>query len=171
MNTCKLISALLEYPEQELIDAIGEIESRLGDTDLNAQEKIAVQNLLAKFTLQHLTDLQAEYVQTFDMTPEHSLHLTHHLFNEDKNRGPALIDMTEFYKEYGVTIASNELPDYLPLVLEFAAGLDEVEARVFLGDLSKVISVLATNLEQAGSPWAPLVRMVERRSTLIQLAA
>ncbi|HNA30066.1 MAG TPA: nitrate reductase molybdenum cofactor assembly chaperone, partial [Thiobacillaceae bacterium] len=65
----------------------------------------------------------------------------------------------------------NELPDYLPLVLEFASQLDPDEARVFLSQWSKVLGQLATNLEEAGSPYAPLVRLVEQRSLLVRAAA
>jgi nitrate reductase delta subunit len=110
-------------------------------------------------------------VRTFDLTPEHALHLTHHLFGDDKNRGPALIDLTEYYKQFGLEIAaneggSNELPDYLPLVLEFTSQLDDEEGRMFLSQWTKVLNQLATNLEKAESHYAPLVRLVEQRSRL-----
>ena len=82
-------------------------------------ERAAVRKFLARLENGDPTEIQADYVQTFDLTPEHSLHLTHHLFGDDKNRGPALIDLSELYKDYGVEVASNELPDYLPLILEF----------------------------------------------------
>ena len=77
-------------------------------------------------------------MQTFDLTPEHSLHLTHHLFGDDKNRGPALIDLAELYKDYGVEVVANELPDYLPLILEFAAYQEDSDAQTFLSDAVKV---------------------------------
>jgi nitrate reductase delta subunit len=105
------------------------------------------------------------------MTAEQSLHLTHHLFGEDKNRGPALIDLGEMYKDYGVEVVTNELPDYLPLILEFAAYLDDNEAMVFLSDAHKVLKVLADNLKNAGSPYAGLLSIVEGRATLTRLAA
>jgi len=118
-----------------------------------------------------VTELQADYVKTFDMTAEHSLHLTHHLFGDDKNRGPALIDLGELYKDYGVEVVTNELPDYLPLVLEFAAYMDDNEATVFLSDAKKVLGVLTENLQKAGSPYAALLSIIEGRATLTKLAA
>jgi len=63
------------------------------------------------------------------------------------------------------------LPDYLPLVLEFAAGLEQNEAAIFLSDANKVLGVLATNLAKANSPHAPLLSIIESRATLIRLAA
>jgi nitrate reductase delta subunit len=115
--------------------------------------------------------LQSDYVQTFDLTPEHSLHLTHHLFGDDKSRGPALIDLGELFKDYGVEVVTNELPDYLPLILEFTAYLEDSEATVFLSDANKVLGVLTDNLNKAGSPYAPLLSIVAGRATLTRLAA
>lgn len=174
MKLFKLLSSLLDYPEQELIDHLPEISLEIGQSrEIDADEKEAIRKFLVHLDSKDLTAWQAEYVQTFDLTPEHSLHLTHHLFGDDndKNRGPALIDLGELYKDYGVKVMTNELPDYLPLVLEFAAGLEQDEAAVFLSDANKVLGVLAANLAKAGSPYAPLLSIIERRATLTRLAA
>ena len=66
---------------------------------------------------------------------------------------------------------TNELPDYLPLVLEFVAMLEENEAREFLSDANKVLTVLADNLTKAKSPYAPLVSIVKSRATPACIAA
>jgi nitrate reductase delta subunit len=91
--------------------------------------------------------------------------------DNDKNRGPALIDLGELYKDYGVKVMTNELPDYLPLVLEFVAFLEDEEATAFLSDANKVLTVLAKNLDKAQSPYAPLLSIVKSRSTPACLAA
>ena len=170
----KILSALLEYPDQELIDNLPEI-SRLLDEMVGADvaEAGALREFVAWLESGDLTEIQAGYVKTFDMTPEHSLHLTHHLFGDDndRNRGPALIDLGELYKDYGVKTVTNELPDYLPLVLEFVALLEDNEAREFLSDANKVLTVLAANLAKANSPYAPLVSIVKSRATPALIAA
>ncbi len=174
MQIYKILSALLEYPDQELIDHLPEIRVEIGKSqDVDAEEKGAMLNLLGHMADTPLTDLQAAYVKTFDMTPEHSLHLTHHLFGDDndKNRGPALIDLGELYKDYGVKVMTNELPDYLPLVLEFVAFLEDEEATAFLSDANKVLTVLTNNLNKVKSPYAPLLSIVKSRSTPACLAA
>ena len=172
MQIYKLLSVLLEYPDQELIDHLPEIPDRLAQcVDIDEAEQAALCEFIDYLASRPLTELQASYVQTFDMTAEQSLHLTHHLFGEDKNRGPALIDLGEMYKDYGVEVVTNELPDYLPLILEFAAYLDDNEAMVFLSDANKVLKVLADNLKNAGSPYAGLLSIVEERATLTRLAA
>jgi len=172
MQIYKLLSVLLEYPDQELIDHLPEIPEKLAQyVDLDEAEQLALCEFIDYLGSRPLTELQANYVQTFDMTAEQSLHLTHHLFGDDKNRGPALIDLGELYKDYGVEVVTNELPDYLPLILEFAAYLDDNEAMVFLSDANKVLKVLAENLKNAGSPYAGLLSIVEGRATLTRLAA
>ncbi len=172
MQIYKILSVLLDYPDQELIDHVPELRREMTRCDGVAEtERAEVLKLLAHLESRSLTELQAEYVQTFDLTAEHSLHLTHHLFGDDKNRGPALIDLGELYKDYGVQAVEHELPDYLPMVLEFAAYLDDQEAMVFLSDAHKVFKVLADNLAKAASPYAPLLSIIEGRATLTRLAA
>ncbi len=178
----QLISKLLDYPSAELLAALPELASEIkhgAGSQYEAAEWVVLDRFIHHLASLDPTEAQAAYVQTFDLTPEHALHLTHHLFGDDKNRGPALIDLTEFYKEYGLEMraaaandgGSNELPDYLPLVLEFAAMLEMEEAHMFLSQWAKVLNVLAANLEEAGSPYAPLIRLVEQRSLLVKAAA
>jgi nitrate reductase delta subunit len=172
MQVYKLLSALLDYPNQELLEHLPELQNFVvQNQEIDHAEREVLQRFLSHLQSMSVTELQANYVQTFDMTAEHSLHLTHHLFGDDKNRGPALIDLGELYKDYGVEVVTNELPDYLPLVLEFAAYMDENEATVFLSDAKKVLSVLTENLQKAGSPYATLLSIIENRATLTKLAA
>jgi nitrate reductase molybdenum cofactor assembly chaperone NarJ/NarW len=174
MRMYKILSVLLEYPEQELIDNLPEIRAIIDEnTDIDTAERVALRKFLDHLVSVTLTELQAEYVRTFDSTPEHSLHLTHHLFSDDsdRERGPALIDLGEMFKEYGVKTVTNELPDYLPLLLEFASYLDDNEATVFLSDVNKVLKTLTDNLTKANSPYAAPLSVIESRATLTRLAA
>lgn len=172
MKIYKLLSALLDYPNQDLVEHLPELHEFVAQNlEIDHAEREALQSFLTHLQSMSVTELQAEYVQTFDMTAEHSLHLTHHLFGDDKNRGPALIDLGELYKDYGIEVVTNELPDYLPLILEFTAYLDDSEATVFLSDAKKVLGVLAENLQKAGSPYAALLSIIESRATLTKLAA
>lgn len=172
MRIYMAMSRLLDYPSQELkdnLDAINEIVNQ--DKVFSEQEREAVRKLVAWMQATDLMDLQQKYVQTFDMTPDHSLHLTHHLFGDDRGRGPALVDLGEHYKTHGLQAAEGEITDFLPLVLEYISTLDELQARVFLGDAAKVLTVLAKNLEKAGSPFAPLIRILDNHGHLAQTAA
>ncbi|MDP3087063.1 MAG: nitrate reductase molybdenum cofactor assembly chaperone [Methylotenera sp.] len=172
MQIYKLLSALLDYPNQELVEHLPELQNFVvQNQEIDHAEREALQSFLSHLQSMSVTELQEDYVQTFDMTAEHSLHLTHHLFGDDKNRGPALIDLGELYKDYGVEVVTNELPDYLPLVLEFAAYMDDNESTVFLSDAKKVLGVLTENLQKAESPYAALLSIIENRATLTKLAA
>lgn len=174
MQIYKILSVLLEYPEQELIDHLPEIRAVLDKSaEIDDEERAVLLGFVDHMTGHTLTELQVDYVNTFDRTPEHSLHLTHHLFGDDndRNRGPALIDLSEMFKEYGVKTVTNELPDFLPLLLEFASYLDSQEATVFLADVNKVLGILAMNLSKANSPYAPLISIIEGRATLTRLTA
>lgn len=182
MQTYRLIALLLDYPSDEVmaelrseVDSAGTaralVQRIAADDPLDAQELDAIAEVIDGLLALPEGEAQARYVQNFDLTAEHSLHLTHHLFGEEKTRGPALIDLSEFYRGYGFEPDPKELPDYLPLMLEFTSTLDAAEQRVFLGDVSKVLTVLAANLEKADSPYAPLIRIIENHSALATLAA
>lgn len=163
----RLVSFLLQYPDADLRRALPEIAIAIaGDDTLLPGERQTLAAFVEDLVAADPTQAEADYVATFDMVPEHSLHLTHHLLGEDKNRGPALIDLGEFYREYGLEISQRELPDYLPLILEFSSLLEAEEARLFLSRWTKVLRQLLANLEDAGSPYAPLVKLVEMRSCM-----
>ncbi|HEY9147943.1 MAG TPA: nitrate reductase molybdenum cofactor assembly chaperone [Gammaproteobacteria bacterium] len=167
-----ILSRLLDYPDPDLKGNLDLIREALaGESELKAQERTVIERFVDEMQGEPLMQLQQEYVQTFDMVPEHSLHLTHHLFGDDRGRGPALVDLSEHYKGMGLEMKEGEIPDYLPLILEYVATLDEVAARLFLADAGKVLTVLAANLENAESRYAPLLRLVEHRGHLTQTAA
>ncbi|MEW5755727.1 MAG: nitrate reductase molybdenum cofactor assembly chaperone [Pseudomonadota bacterium] len=172
MNVYMVLSRLLDYPTQELVDNLRMLQKIVSKKmALPPEEEEGVSNFIKWMRRHDLIELQEIYVQTFDMQPEHSLHLTHHLFGDDRGRGPALVDLGEHYKGEGMEVKSGELPDYLPLILEYVSTLDEFAARVFLADAAKVLTVLAANLEHSNSPYAPLVRIIDRHGRLVQTAA
>lgn len=167
-----VLSRLLDYPEQGLKDHLDEIREAVGNEPEISQEELKVINDFADHVAQtELMEMEKEYVQTFDMVPEHSLHLTHHLFGDDRGRGPALVDLGEHYKGMGLEAKEGELPDYLPLILEYVGTLEEVEAKIFLADAAKVVTIIAANLEKANSRYAPLLRLVEHRGQRLRMAS
>jgi nitrate reductase delta subunit len=156
---------MLDYPSQELLDNLGEIEQCAAHcAQLEGEGLVRFKNFAAYLRSVDLIDLQGEYVQTFDLTPDNSLHLTHHLCGDDRNRGPALIELTELYRQHGLTMPERELPDYLPLVLEFLHTLPPEEARGFLAQAGHVLFRITRNLERAGSPWHGLIRILAEKS-------
>ncbi len=155
----RLLARLLDYPDQELAAHLDEAEALLAELPDEARRVIS--DFIAWARRQPLTDWQAHYVRTFDLTPDNSLHLTWHLFEEqDRQRGMTLANLAEFYKKQGLAIDRGELPDYLPLILEYASSLPQGQGAMFLQQCRQALEVLAENLARAESPYAPLVGLL-----------
>lgn len=165
MTLFRIASALLSYPDAPLRAALPEILEAIERADfVSAEERAVLAGLVDRLSAADPVSAEADYVSTFDMVPEHSLHLTHHLIGEDRNRGPALIDLTEFFKAHGFEVREKELPDYLPLLLEFVALLGAEEGLPFLARWNRVLRQLRANLADAKSPYAELIGLIETRS-------
>ena len=170
----KVLAVLLEYPRQELVDNWDEMRQVISELpNLADEDKSRLKGFIDWASTLTLTQFQAKYVDSFDMTAENSLYLTYHLFDEqDRERGPALIQLSELYKSTGFEIGDGELPDYLPLILEYVSTMDDAaSAQAFLKQTSQAADIIASNLEKNASPYAPLVRIVESHGLLADIAA
>jgi nitrate reductase delta subunit len=167
----KVLSLLLQYPDAELINHLDEIQAVVAACEsASPEDRRIVTDFLNTLRSERLMDLQADYVQTFDLTPDNTLHLTNHLFDEqDRARGPALVNLAEYFKRGGLEPAAHELPDYLPLLLEYVSTLDDqMSAQAFLQQMSAAVATIAENLEKVGSHYAPLLRLVERHGLVME---
>ena len=145
-------SCLLTYPDDELLAALPAITATLEAADALA----TVQPLLDLLQSNDLISLQENYVATFDRTPSHSLHIFEHVHGESRDRGQAMVDLMGQYQEAGFEISVKELPDYLPLYLEFLAYQasvinDDIQIRMDIADVSHILALLAARLEGRGS--------------------
>jgi nitrate reductase delta subunit len=168
----RILSALLDYPEEGedgLYAHLSEMSDVLAaDLTLSRVERETIQEFIARLqahTSEERSQFAADYVRFFDLRPELSLHLTHHLLGDDKNRGPALIDLSEYYQSWGLTISAQELPDYLPLMLEFIASLQPADGERFLAPWRRVLAQLAAHLAAAACPHASLVDLLVQRAS------
>lgn len=170
----KILSVLLEYPRKDLTDNWDELINMLAEMpELAEQDQAKLVDFISWASKLSLTEFQAKYVDDFDMTAGNSLYLTYHLFDEqDRDRGPALIELSELYKSTGFEIHDGELPDYLPLILEYVSTMDDTQsARTFLKQTTQAMDIIASNLEKNASPYAPLLRVVEHQGHLAEIAA
>ncbi len=151
MNIYKIVSVLLCYPEQELIDSLPIIDNVLGD--LNA-DNTDIKPLVDWLKTTDLITLQEYYVQTFDRTPTHSLHLFEHIHGEDRLRGQALADLLNEYQQAGLSVTADELPDYLPLFLEYLSVCDAQKSRELLGEAIDVIAHINGKLHESNSVYS-----------------
>ncbi|MBW7903438.1 MAG: nitrate reductase molybdenum cofactor assembly chaperone [Rhodocyclaceae bacterium] len=163
MSLYRILSALLSYPEAELLDALPEIDRAL-DAHPAAQGTLAP--LTAFLAGETLIAAQENYVATFDRNPAHSLHLFEHVHGESRDRGQAMVDLLATYREHGFAPAVPELPDHVPLFLEFLGVVDEGEAQRLLDDAIHVLAAIGARLARKGSPYAAAFAVLRDLATV-----
>ena len=149
----KLLSLCLAYPDAEALEALPEMEEAaagLGDT--RARERVS--DFMALMKAQSLLKLQEHYTAVFDMDPAASLNLTYHLLGDREDRGRALAELLEAYLKAGFEPAVNELPDFLPLLLEFMAAAPQAETPAPILRCLAAVPALAGRLKESGSLYA-----------------
>lgn len=157
MKTLKVLGCLLAYPSREQIQALPEFEAILNKEKWLPSESLkAVGNLISWMKNQDILDLQEEYVALFDRTPSLCLHLFEHVHGDSRDRGQALVDLSEIYKDAGLLINTEEMPDYLPLFLEYLSIVPAEEACDNLGNLVNILASLAGRLQNRQSPYAAI---------------
>jgi nitrate reductase molybdenum cofactor assembly chaperone NarJ/NarW len=158
-KTFKALSALLGYPSAELKAAAAEIRSCLGEERLlSDRQRRDLEPLLGELETRDLYELQERYVLLFDRTRSLSLHVFEHVHGESRDRGQAMIDLKALYEKHGLFIGQSELPDFLPLFLEFLSTLPQSEARALLGQTAHILKAVAGRLKKRGSPYEAVFR-------------
>ena len=153
-RTFKALSALLTYPTRELQDAAAELSSVLAAEALVPPRLRDRLNLLiGEIASGDLYDLQERYGLLFDRTRSLSLHLFEHVHGESRDRGQAMVDLLKLYEEGGYTPTPRELPDFLPLFLEYASTLAPKAAIELIGQPANVIAALRERLAKRRSPY------------------
>ena len=103
---------------------------------------------------------QANYVDTFDQQRRCTMYLTYWTAGETRNRGSAMLEFARVYRDAGVESPKGEAPDFLPVVLEFAATVDPEAGQRLLAEHRVPIAVLHRGLMEAESPYAHIVAAV-----------
>lgn len=150
MQIYRILSALLSYPQPDLIAAIPEIEQALAADPEFLQP---LQPLLTYLKTSKLIALQENYVGTFDRTHSLSLHLFEHIHGESRDRGQAMVDLIEEYRGHGFEPEANELPDFVPLFLEFLSLMDQETSEKLLGEAIHVLAAIGMRLKRNESPY------------------
>lgn len=164
MQHYQILSALLLYPEPALIESLPELEAALAATPLM---HAPLRPLLASLAKEDLIKLQERYVTTFDRTPSHSLHLFEHIHGESRDRGQAMVDLMEEYKKHGLEMSGEDLPDFVPLFLEFLSQLEEQEAQPLLSDAIHVLAYIGRKLAANGSPYSGVFDVLQQLTPVV----
>jgi nitrate reductase delta subunit len=150
---------LLSYPTIELVAAADEIRAVVnGDVVLPAAERAGLNRLVDELETVDLYDLQERYGLLFDRTRALSLHLFEHVHGESRDRGQAMIDLKMQYEQAGLEVDASELPDFLPLFLEYLATQPLKEACETLGQPAHIFGALAERLRKRKSAYEAVFR-------------
>ena len=148
----QLASVLLTYPDSELLGARDELRgaaARIEHPWLRGQ----VEEFIAWLTGSAPIDVQRHYVQTFDLRRRSGLYLTYYLHGDTRKRGMALLILKQRYRAHGLRLATGELPDLLPVVLEFAATVGPGEGEAPLRQHRRGVELLRAALADLGTPY------------------
>jgi nitrate reductase delta subunit len=158
-RTLKALSALLSYPTSELVEAAPEIGLVLAEErQMSKDVWRPLSRLATEIATGDIYDLQENYVLLFDRTRSLSLHLFEHVHGESRDRGQAMIDLMTQYEAHGLAIDASELPDFIPLFLEYVSLLPPGEARESLSQPAHIFAVIAERLEKRESRYAAAFR-------------
>lgn len=151
-RTLKALSLVLSYPTRELQHALPEIGAVLAsDTRLTAAARRALRPLVGELSGRDIYDLEETYVGLFDRSRTLSLNLFEHVHGESRGRGAAMVSLVEMYRNAGFEPATCELPDHLPVLLEFLSTLQFAEARGILADAAHILEALNARLTRRES--------------------
>lgn len=155
MRLYKVIALLLTYPEQDWLQSIGEWRTTVAaESGQSRRAGRRLDRLLTYLECGPLIDLQEAYVETFDRNPAHSLSIFEHRMGESRERGEAMVRLIEEYRGFGWDVTSHELPDFLPVFLEFLSLIPPEEAQRRLAGIVDVVQILRSRLTGVDSPYA-----------------
>jgi nitrate reductase delta subunit len=154
-RTLKALSLILSYPTPDLQAAMPEVAAVLAaETRLTSALRGGVMNLADELEQRDIYALQEQFVLLFDRSRSLSLNLFEHVHGESRERGGAMVSLLETYREGGFEPITSELPDHLPVLLEFLSVQPPNTVRETLRDAAHILAALATRLERRLSPYA-----------------
>jgi len=154
IKTYKVLSLLLSYPNEELQQFLPQVENALREEALLQGDKIdGLIEFCRRFGPLDLMSWQEEYVQLFDYSRSVSLHIFEHIKGDSRDRGQAMVNLMEFYKESGMHLTTKELPDYIPAFLEFLSTLPPAKAAELLGETVHIMDRINEALSESGNDY------------------
>ncbi|MCE8536570.1 nitrate reductase molybdenum cofactor assembly chaperone [Ruegeria pomeroyi] len=155
-RTLKALSLILSYPTRELQAAMPEIGGVLAaDSRLTAAARRDLRPLVEALGGRDIYDLEEQYVMLFDRSRTLSLNLFEHVHGESRDRGGAMVSLLETYRAGGFDPVTSELPDHLPVLLEFLSMRPFAEVQETLADAAHIFEALSARLVRRESPYAP----------------
>jgi nitrate reductase delta subunit len=154
-KSLKVLSALLTYPTQDLKSAVPEIRAALAEESLLPEKnRHRLERIIDDIENNDLIDLQERYVLLFDRTRSLSLHLFEHVHGESRDRGQAMVDLQQLYERHDLAPTRDQLPDFIPLFLDFLSRIDGAEARGLLNEPAHIFEAIRLRLKKRKSTYS-----------------
>jgi nitrate reductase delta subunit len=154
----RVLARLLSYPDAGLRDDLEDMRAALlAERALNAARKDELYALISTLARGDALENEAQYIELFDRGRATSLHLFEHVHGDSRDRGPAMVDLAETYEKAGLFLAPGELPDFLPVLLEFVSTQPTEQARSLLGEMAHLFNAIFNALQQRGSAYASVL--------------
>ncbi|GMU42707.1 MAG: nitrate reductase molybdenum cofactor assembly chaperone [Xanthomonadales bacterium] len=160
MKVLKLIGVLLDYPGEALWEHRAELLAASADPVLSPARSAALGAFIVDLLDREAMVAQENWLGLFDRGRAMSLLLFEHIHGESRDRGQAMVDLMETYRRAGLELDSRELPDYLPLFLEFLASRPRAEVQDWLGHVAHILEVLAARAHERGSGYGLLFEVL-----------
>src|SRR6516164_5342785 len=159
MIVLRALGALLSYPQEEIRRALPEIAEVIRASQLiPPPQREDLLTLIGELRADALLKVEERYVELVDRGRAASLHLFEHLHSEGRDRGQAMVDLKRLYERAGYELSSRELPDYLPVVLEYLSCRDLRESRELLGDCAHILRRIGQSLIARDSRYAAVLQ-------------
>jgi len=164
--TYRALALLLSYPTPDTAAAMPAVMDALSGERLVPGALVQrLAPLADELSGADLYDSQARYVDLFDRSRSLSLQLYEHIHGESRDRGQAMVELLKLYSSHGLELTAKELPDHLPVFLEFLSQRPPAEAAALLGQAAHVLEALRERLKKRQSMYArvfdALVALVE----------
>lgn len=157
-TTLRVLARLLQYPDSESREHLAPMRAALHGARMVGRQPLArLDELIDGLLAQSAIDTEEDYVQLFDCGRATSLHLFEHVHGDSRDRGPAMIDLAKTYEAAGLYLAEGELPDYLPVVLQYASTQPPAQARAFLAEMVHIFNAIFAALQKRESRYASVL--------------
>lgn len=175
-KSLRVLALLLGYPDAELRSHLPDLRAALHAERALATPRLAeLDALITSLGTKAVLEAEAEYVELFDRGRATSLHLFEHVHGDSRDRGPAMIDLSKTYEQAGLFLGEGEMPDFLPVVLEFTSTLEPRQAREFLAEMAHIFNAIFAALQKRESRYAAvlgaLLELAGERASPVEIAA
>jgi nitrate reductase molybdenum cofactor assembly chaperone NarJ/NarW len=160
-HTLRALALLLGYPDAKLRSLLPALADAIdSEAALPVARRAELRSFIGEMERADPIELESRYVELFDRGRATSLHLFEHVHGDSRDRGPAMIDLTQTYEKAGLLLGPNELPDHLCVVLEFASTQPQALARDFLGEMAHILNAIFSALRKRESRYASVLAAV-----------